>query len=104
MVGADQQGPRLVRDLAVETADLVAAFDPKAKPEAQGDRGERGRERREQPVDLALDPETNPAREGLPPAMTWTILAGIAAFLLVFANFLVRRFEIARIEALEEGW
>lgn len=59
-------------------------------------------------VDLArgatLHPE-NPARAGLPPGMAWTVVAGIAAFVVVFAWLVGRRLEIARLEAqaLEEA-
>jgi heme exporter protein C len=59
-------------------------------------------------VDLArgdtLHP-TNPAREGLPPAMSWTLAAGNLAFLLTFAWFTARRLRIARLDAavLEAG-
>lgn len=42
---------------------------------------------------------SNPAREGLPSAMTYTLLAGIGAFLLVFLYLLVRRLEIAGLES-----
>ncbi len=53
-------------------------------------------------VDLArgatLHPE-NPAREGLPVGMAVTVLAGIAAFLFVFAYLVARRIEVARLEA-----
>jgi heme exporter protein C len=59
-------------------------------------------------VDLArgdtLHP-TNPAREGLPPEMAWTLAAGMLAYLLVFAWFAARRLAIARLETalLESG-
>jgi heme exporter protein C len=59
-------------------------------------------------VDLArgdtLHP-SNPAREGLPPAMAWTLAAGMLAFLLAFAWLAARRLEIARLETalLETG-
>jgi heme exporter protein C len=57
-------------------------------------------------VDLArgatLHP-TNPAREGLPPEMAWTLLVGIAAFLLVFGHLVARRVEVARLDALAES-
>lgn len=52
-------------------------------------------------VDLAqgatLHP-SNPAREALPATMGWTILAGISAFLLLFAYLLARRMELATLE------
>jgi heme exporter protein C len=41
----------------------------------------------------------NPAREGLPPAMAWTVLMGLLAYLLLFGYFLARRLEIGRFEA-----
>ncbi len=59
-------------------------------------------------VDLArgstLHP-SNPAREGLPALMAATWGAGTVALLLVFAYLLVRRLEVARLEAeaLESG-
>jgi heme exporter protein C len=48
---------------------------------------------------------TNPAREGLPPTMGWTLLAGFLAYLLLFAYFLACRLEIARLESalVDEG-
>ena len=53
-------------------------------------------------VDLAqgatLHP-SNPAREALPAAMGWTILSGLAAFLVLFAYLLARRIELASLEA-----
>jgi heme exporter protein C len=53
-------------------------------------------------VDLArgatLHP-SNPAREGLPPEMAWTLVAGLVAFLIVFAYLLAVRFEVANLEA-----
>jgi heme exporter protein C len=53
-------------------------------------------------VDLAqgatLHP-SNPAREGLPAEMGWTITAGLVAFLIVFAYLLAVRFEVANLEA-----
>jgi heme exporter protein C len=42
---------------------------------------------------------SNPAEEGLPGAMVVTLLAGMAAFLIVFAYLVARRVEIARLEA-----
>jgi heme exporter protein C len=55
-------------------------------------------------VDLAqgstLHP-SNPASEGLPPGMVWPLLAGFAAYLLVFCYLVARRFEIAALEAAE---
>jgi heme exporter protein C len=57
-------------------------------------------------VDLAggstLHP-SNPAREGLPPAMAWTALVGIGAFLVVFAYLVARRLDVARLEARREA-
>jgi heme exporter protein C len=57
-------------------------------------------------VDLArgatLHP-SNPAREGLPAPMLWTALAGIAAFLLLFAHLVALRVEVARRHALAES-
>lgn len=54
-------------------------------------------------VDLArgatLHP-SNPVREGLPAEMLWTLLAGIATFLAIFAYLVGRRVEVARLEAL----
>ncbi len=44
----------------------------------------------------------NPAREGLPAPMAWTLVAGFIAYLLVFAYFLARRLEIAELES-EQG-
>jgi heme exporter protein C len=56
-------------------------------------------------VDLArgstLHP-SNPAREGLPGEMLWTLLAGIFAFLLLFTHLVGRRMEIARLRELAE--
>ncbi|MFQ5514125.1 MAG: cytochrome c biogenesis protein [Myxococcota bacterium] len=56
-------------------------------------------------VDLArgstLHP-SSPVREGLPPAMTWTLLSGLAAFVLVFGYLVARRLELARLEAAVE--
>jgi heme exporter protein C len=53
-------------------------------------------------VDLArgdtLHP-SNPAREGLPPAMAWTLAAGMVAYLLAFAWLAARRLSIARLES-----
>jgi heme exporter protein C len=53
-------------------------------------------------IDLArgqtLHPE-NPAREGLPTEMVIPLLAGMGAFLLVFAYLVARRVEIGRIES-----
>ncbi len=53
-------------------------------------------------VDLArgraLHP-SNPAREGLPGSMLLVLLFGMGAFLLVFAYLVLRRFEVARLEA-----
>jgi len=59
-------------------------------------------------VDLArgdtLHP-SNPAREGLPAAMAWTLAAGMLAFLGVFAWLTARRLRIAGLETalLEAG-
>ena len=57
-------------------------------------------------VDLArgatLHP-SNPAREGLPGDMLWTLLAGIFAFLLLFTHLVGRRMELARLRELTEG-
>ena len=56
-------------------------------------------------VDLAqgstLHP-SNPAREGLPPEMATTVLAGIGAYLLAFAYLAARRLEVAVLEAAAE--
>ena len=56
-------------------------------------------------VDLAqgstLHP-SNPVREVLPPGMTSTLLAGVAAYLLAFFHLLARRLEIAQLEAAWE--
>ncbi len=56
-------------------------------------------------VDLAqgstLHP-SNPAREGLPPGMASTMLAGMAAYLLAFAYLGARRLEVAVLEAAAE--
>ena len=59
-------------------------------------------------VDLArgdtLHP-VDPAREGLPPEMAWTITVGLVAFALAFGWLAARRLELARLEAalLEAG-
>lgn len=59
-------------------------------------------------VDLArgdtLHP-SNPAREGLPPAMARTLAAGMLAYVLAFAWLTARRLRIARLETelLESG-
>ena len=59
-------------------------------------------------VDLArgdtLHP-SNPAREGLPPAMAWTLAAGMLAYLLAFGWLAARRLRLARLETalLESG-
>ena len=45
----------------------------------------------------------NPISEGLPPAMGWTLSAGLVAFLVLFAYLLARRLEVARLEAVEAG-
>jgi len=45
-----------------------------------------------------LHPE-NPASEGLPPEMAWTITVGLVAFALTFGWLAARRLEIARLEA-----
>ena len=42
---------------------------------------------------------SNPAREGLPPAMGQTVGAGMIAFMLLFAWLVVRRAELAALEA-----
>ena len=42
---------------------------------------------------------SDPAKEGLPPEMAWTLQAGVIAFLLVFAYLVGRRLELARLEA-----
>lgn len=56
-------------------------------------------------VDLAqgstLHP-SNPAREGLPAGMGSTILAGMAAYVLMFCYLGARRLEVAQLEAAEE--
>jgi hypothetical protein len=44
---------------------------------------------------------SNPAREGLPPAMGQTAGAGMFAFVLVFAWLVARRMEVAALEARE---
>jgi len=44
---------------------------------------------------------SNPAREGLPPAMGQTVGAGMVAFVLVFAWLVARRMEVAALEARE---
>jgi heme exporter protein C len=44
---------------------------------------------------------SNPAREGLPPAMGQTAGAGMVAFVLVFAWLVARRMEVAALEARE---
>jgi heme exporter protein C len=44
---------------------------------------------------------SNPAREGLPPAMGQTVGAGMVAFVLVFAWLVARRLEVAALEAHE---
>ncbi len=45
---------------------------------------------------------SNPAREGLPPGMASTILAGMGAYLLAFAYLGARRLEVAVLEAAAE--
>jgi heme exporter protein C len=56
-------------------------------------------------VDIArgatLHPE-NPARAGMDARMGWTLMLGLLAFALVFAYLLVRRLEVARLEAQAE--
>ena len=56
-------------------------------------------------VDLAqgstLHP-SNPAREGLPAGMGSTILAGMAAYVLMFCYLGARRLEVEQLEAAEE--
>ena len=49
---------------------------------------------------------SNPAREGLPPEMTRAILAGLAAFLIVFAWLIATRLANAKLEAAvaEQDW
>ncbi len=42
---------------------------------------------------------SNPAREGLPPAMGQTVGAGMVAFMLVFAWLVARRMELAALES-----
>jgi heme exporter protein C len=42
---------------------------------------------------------SNPAREGLPPAMGQTVGAGMIAFIAVFAWLIARRMELAALEA-----
>lgn len=44
---------------------------------------------------------SNPAREGLPPAMGQSVGAGMVAFVLVFAWLVARRMEVAALEARE---
>jgi heme exporter protein C len=45
----------------------------------------------------------NPAEQGLPPSMAWTLFSGHVAFLLVFAYLAARRLQLAQLEArLEE--
>jgi heme exporter protein C len=46
---------------------------------------------------------SNPAREGMPAAMAWTALVGLAVFLVVFAWLLARRLEVAHLEAQVES-
>jgi heme exporter protein C len=53
-------------------------------------------------VDLARGSSLHPGspvREGLPPEMLWTLLSGIAAFILIFAYLVARRLEVAHLEA-----
>lgn len=42
---------------------------------------------------------SNPAKEGLPAAMAWTALVGLAAFVLLFLHLVARRLEVAQLEA-----
>jgi heme exporter protein C len=47
---------------------------------------------------------SNPASEGLPSAMAWTALVGLAAFVALFGYLLALRLEVGRLEArAEEG-
>ena len=54
-------------------------------------------------VDIAggatLHPE-NPARHGMPAAMGWALIAGLAGFAALFLYLVARRLEVARLEAL----
>lgn len=56
-------------------------------------------------VDIAggatLHPE-NPARHGMPAAMGWALIVGLTAFSVLFAYFVARRLDVARLEAQVE--
>lgn len=49
-----------------------------------------------------MHPE-NPAEQGLPPEMSWTLRAGMIAFVALFAYLTAKRLEIARLESRLEA-